>query len=250
MRPPVLHLRDLGVGIVRMLPVLVRALLLPLPIEPRQVRARRRLDARGLAPASSGTPRSSRPCRAARCCAAPRSPPASSRRCRSSCPSPSRPSARRCRTHVKTARCVSRSISRRVREIVEWSGGASSNANAEKVAQRQRVRRAPRDAALGVDALEVADQQQPEVDARRQTRAGPSSRRRRLAQRFDEVVEALLRAASDSAARRTGDSPPSADRSSRSTSSVVDCVSVCPSPWAECSTRPIAVLGSLRLVND
>jgi hypothetical protein len=33
---------------------------------------------------------------------------------------------RHCSTHVKTARCVSRSISRRVREIVEWSGGASS----------------------------------------------------------------------------------------------------------------------------
>ena len=47
-RAAVLHLRDLRVGIVRMRPVVVRALLLPLPIEPRQVLARRRLDARGL----------------------------------------------------------------------------------------------------------------------------------------------------------------------------------------------------------
>ena len=46
--PPVLHLGDLRVGIVRIRPIVVRALLLPLPIEPRQIRARRRLDARGL----------------------------------------------------------------------------------------------------------------------------------------------------------------------------------------------------------
>jgi hypothetical protein len=31
-------------------------------------------------------------------------------------------------THANTAVCVSRSISRRVREIVEWSGVSSSNA--------------------------------------------------------------------------------------------------------------------------
>ena len=36
------------------------------------------------------------------------------------------------RIHVKTARCVSRSISRRVREIVECSGVASSRPNPRK----------------------------------------------------------------------------------------------------------------------
>jgi len=39
---------------------------------------------------------------------------------------------RHCRTQVKTARCVSRSINRRVREIVEWSGGASSRPTPRK----------------------------------------------------------------------------------------------------------------------
>jgi hypothetical protein len=34
---------------------------------------------------------------------------------------------RHCRIHVNTARCVSSAMSRRVREIVEWSGGAWSS---------------------------------------------------------------------------------------------------------------------------
>ena len=48
MRPAVFHLRDLGIGIVRVRPVLVRRLLLALAVQPRQVVTRRRLDARGL----------------------------------------------------------------------------------------------------------------------------------------------------------------------------------------------------------
>src|SRR5438093_7433003 len=40
--------------------------------------------------------------------------------------------------------------------------------DAEKIAQRQQVRRAPGDAAFGVNALEIPDQQQPEIDPRRQ----------------------------------------------------------------------------------
>ena len=41
---------------------------------------------------------------------------------------PTRPaSASRCSTQVKTARCVSTSIRRRVRDTVEWSGGAASS---------------------------------------------------------------------------------------------------------------------------
>jgi hypothetical protein len=38
-------------------------------------------------------------------------------------------SAARCRIQAKIAWCVSRSIRRRVREIVEWSGGASGNSS-------------------------------------------------------------------------------------------------------------------------
>ena len=48
MRPAILHLRDAGLGVVRVPPLAVPALLRPLPIEPRQGRPRGRLDARGL----------------------------------------------------------------------------------------------------------------------------------------------------------------------------------------------------------
>jgi hypothetical protein len=44
------------------------------------------------------------------------------------CPSTRWASASRCNTHVNTAWCVSTSISRRVRDRVEWSGGASCSA--------------------------------------------------------------------------------------------------------------------------
>jgi hypothetical protein len=36
-RPPILHLRDLRIGIVRMGPVIIRPLPLALPIDPRQI---------------------------------------------------------------------------------------------------------------------------------------------------------------------------------------------------------------------
>ena len=48
-RPAILHLRDFRVGIVRMLPVVVRALVLPLAIEARHVLARGRRDAEACA---------------------------------------------------------------------------------------------------------------------------------------------------------------------------------------------------------
>jgi hypothetical protein len=41
-------------------------------------------------------------------------------------------SASRCSIQAKTASCVSTSIKRRVREIVEWSGGVSGNTNPRK----------------------------------------------------------------------------------------------------------------------
>ena len=44
------------------------------------------------------------------------------------CPFTKWASASRCNTHVNTAWCVSTSISRRVRDRVEWSGGTSCNA--------------------------------------------------------------------------------------------------------------------------
>jgi len=52
-----------------------------------------------------------------------------------------------CATHVNTARCVSTAMSRRVREIVEWSGGGSvspkprKSRNANESAVRQAMPR-------------------------------------------------------------------------------------------------------------
>jgi hypothetical protein len=55
----------------------------------------------------------------------------------------------------------------RNRRVVGWR---VFQTHAQKIAQRQRIRRAPGDAALGVNALEITDQQQPEIDPRRQSR--------------------------------------------------------------------------------
>jgi catechol 2,3-dioxygenase-like lactoylglutathione lyase family enzyme len=49
--------------------------------------------------------------------------------------------------------------------------------DAEKIAQRQRIRRAPRDAGLRVNPFEVADEQQAEIDAWRQVRRRDPHRR-------------------------------------------------------------------------
>jgi len=64
-------------------------------------------------------------------------------------------------------------------------------AQPQEPAQGQRVRRAPGDAAFRVEALEVADQQQAEVRARRQARAAHAVRIERGALGFHEVVEAV-----------------------------------------------------------
>ena len=65
-------------------------------------------------------------------------------------------------------------------------------ADPDEITQGQRIRRAPRDATLRVNAFEVADQQQPEVDAGRQ--AGPAHRLgvEARALRFSEIVESVL----------------------------------------------------------
>ena len=93
---------------------------------------------------------------------------------------------------MKTDRCVSRAISRRVREIVEWSGGGLLQAEAQKVAQRQRIGGAPRDPALRIQSFEIADQQQPKIDARRQARSADRVGIELGALRLDEIVEAAL----------------------------------------------------------
>ena len=101
-----------------MRPVVVRALLLPLPVEPRQILARRRLDARGL-----------RQRRQKILIAFARVPPDDAAQGRVRFQRRGVHADRRAlqqlrrrealSTHTKTAWWVSRSIRRRVREIVE-----------------------------------------------------------------------------------------------------------------------------------
>ena len=90
--------------------------------------------------------------------------------------------------HVNMAWCVSRSIRRRVREIVEWSGGASGNTrprnsrSANESAARQAMARS------ASRAFEVANQQQPKVAPGRQPRPAVVGVER-LAELFDVPVE-------------------------------------------------------------
>jgi len=75
------------------------------------------------------------------------------------------------------------------RRVVRWWFGQPQ---AQKVAQRQRIRRAPGDATLRIDAFEVPDQQQPEIDARRQARPPHRLGVKAGALRLDEIVEIML----------------------------------------------------------
>ena len=188
-RPPVLHLRDLRVRIRRALPVLVRALLRPAPIQPRQRRARRRANSRRL--------RQTRQVLLVRLArVAPHDAP--HRRVRlqrrpvhqqrlalhQAALAPDAPS-----TQVNTSRCVSTSISRRVREIVEWSGPRSLDAQAQEAPHRQRVGSPPGDPALRVEPFEVPEQQQPEVPPRQQARPTHLPRVEPLAALLREAIE-------------------------------------------------------------
>ena len=94
-----------------------------------------------------------------------------------------------CRIQVKTARCVSRSIRRRVREIVECSGGASSRSSPRKPRSASESRGAPGNPALRIDPLEVPNQQQPEVGPRQQTWTADCRGVERGALRLDKRVE-------------------------------------------------------------
>ncbi len=62
----------------------------------------------------------------------------------------------------------------------------------EKLAQRKRVRRTPRDGALSAQTFEVADQQQPEIAARREARATDLVGIELLTERLDVAVEVRL----------------------------------------------------------
>ena len=75
-------------------------------------------------------------------------------------------------TNPKTCSCVSTAISRRVREKGRLIGAALVESNAQKVADTERIGGPPGDAAFGIDAFEIADEEGAEGDGRGE--AGPA----------------------------------------------------------------------------
>ena len=190
MRAPVLHLGDARVGVVRMPPVRIAALLLARPIQAGQVRARRRLDTRRLR-----EPRQKLLIRLAR--VAPHDAPQGSGRFE--------------RRRVDPDRCALDEIGRRQHLQDPREDGAVGfqieqaprprdrrmlrrrlvEAQPQEPAERQRIGGPPRDAALRIKAFEVPDQEQPEVGPRQQAWTTDRSVERR-ALRFHEGVKPVL----------------------------------------------------------
>jgi len=84
---------------------------------------------------------------------------------------------------------VDQAAGARQRRVVR---GGLVQRDVQEVADAQRIRRAPRDGPLGVQALKVPEQQQPKLPARRQTRAANAVGRERRALGLDEGVEARV----------------------------------------------------------
>ncbi len=175
MRPPVLHLRDLRVRIERVLPVLVRRALLPAPVQARQGLAGRRLDPRGrgetrqeLLVALAGVPPHDAPHRRV-----------GLQRRRVDGHGPPREQAggdqalQHPGEHGPMGLHGDQPPRARDRGMI---GGRGVEAEPHEAAHGERIGRPPGDATLRVEPFEVSDQQQPEVQARRQAR--PAHHRR------------------------------------------------------------------------
>src|SRR6516164_4555935 len=164
---------------------------LPLPIHPRQISARRRLDARrlrelrqevlialtGVAPHDAAQRR----IRLQRRRVDAHSLAIHQARVRKALQHPGEDRLVRLKIDQATRTRDRRVIGRRLRQH-----------QAEKVAQRKRIGSAPGDPALGVDAFEVANQQQSEIDPGGASWGGHRGGVEAGTLRFDEGVEAVL----------------------------------------------------------
>ena len=190
-RPAVLHLRDLRVRVLRMRPILVRALLPPLPVEARQLGAgrrrnagRRRQSAQKRVVAFARIPAHDAPQRRVRLqrrridadrlpleqagVGYPLQHPGEDRLVRLDVDPAPRPPDRR---------VVGRGLRQR---------------DVEELPQAQRIGRPPRHRPFRCQAFEVAEQQHPKVAARRQRRTADSVGVELRALRLDEGIEAGL----------------------------------------------------------
>ena len=210
MRAAVLHLGDLRVRIVRVGPVRVRALLLAGPVEPGQLGARRRREAGRLGQpgqkcvvALARVPSHDAPHRRIgfqRRGIDPHRAPHHQRGVGQSLQHPGK--------HRLVGLEVNQATGARQRRVVRRG---LVEGEVQKRANAQRVGGAPRDRSFRIQPFEVAEQQQPEIPARRQTRPADPVRVERCALRFHERIEPRLVRAPDSAARKTGAPRSSAD---------------------------------------
>ena len=190
-RAPVLHLRDLRVGILGVRPVVVRPLLLARPVEAGQLGAGRRRQAGGL-----GQPRQQRVVAFARIPAhdAPHRRVGFQRRRID----PDRVPL----DEVGVGQPLQHPRKHRlVRLEVNQAAGARQcrvvrrdlmQREIQKGADTQRIGRPPRDRALRVEAFKIPEQQQPEIPARRQTRPADRGGIERRALPLDEGIKTRL----------------------------------------------------------
>jgi len=191
MRAAVRHLRDLRVGIERVLPVLVRRAFLPTAIEPRQRLTRGRLEAGRLR--EPGQEFLVRLARVPADEAAHGGIRFQRGRVERHRPPLQQFGGHHPLLHPREARSM--------RFHVDQAAGAREGGmirrrgvepEADEAPHGQRIRGAPCDAALGVQAFGIADEQQPEVAPRRQTRPAHHGRVERLTLLLGEPVEAGL----------------------------------------------------------
>ena len=191
-RPTVLHLCDLRVRVLRRLPLLVRRLpVLPGPVKPRQLRSRRRLNPRCLRQLTHerlvrfpGIPPLDAPHRRVRFqrrrIDADRLP---LHQTRSRQPFQHPRENRHVRFHVdQTPRARQRRVVRR----------RLGHVQVQESPQAQRIRDPPRNPPLRRQTLEVADEQQPEIPPRTQTRAAQPRRVEHRAQPLHKGIESGL----------------------------------------------------------
>ena len=190
MRAAIFHFRDLRIGIVGVRPVVVRGSLLARPVQARQVFTRRGLDARRLR-----EPR---------------------QKLRIGFRGIASHDAAHGRVGLERGRIdrdglaleqsrldqplldpredramglqIDRASRARDRRVI---GGRLVQRETQERADRQRVARAPGDPPFRIDPFEVADQQQPEIAPRLETRSAHDRRVELAAQPFDESVEAV-----------------------------------------------------------
>ena len=189
MRAAVLHLRDLRIGIVRRRPVLVRPLLLPFPIEPRQLGPRGRSDARRFGEPSQ--PRLVRLARVPTHDAPHRGVGFERRRVDPNRVPLHQVGVRQPLQHPREHRLVRLDVDQPARARQgRMVRRRLVQRKVQELPDAQRIGRAPRDGPLRVQACKIAEQQQSEIAPRRQTRPPDAVGVARRALCLDEGVEA------------------------------------------------------------